>query len=161
MMLTFTPQARLFRSQGQGTPYSRPRMLIGVPPASTPVERRAVKESAKRMKVGDVRLVEEPMAGAARTACGRIGGRRRGGQHSCGRARGALLNDDSDRRAAESSDRVVLDDVQTRNEIRRHVDADETACELRLFERQVVRFIDIDSQTHEIHCADLQNAGRR
>jgi hypothetical protein len=39
-------------------------MLIGVPPASTPVERRAVKESAKRMKVGDVRLVEEPMAAA-------------------------------------------------------------------------------------------------
>ena len=39
-------------------------MIIGVPPASTPVERRAVKESAKRMKVGDVRLVEEPMAAA-------------------------------------------------------------------------------------------------
>jgi rod shape-determining protein MreB len=35
-----------------------------VPPASTEVERRAVKESARRMKVSDVRLVDEPMAAA-------------------------------------------------------------------------------------------------
>jgi len=53
-----------FVRKARGHTYSRPRMLIGVPPASTPVERRAVKESAKRMKVGDVRLVEEPMAAA-------------------------------------------------------------------------------------------------
>jgi len=53
-----------FVRKARGRTYSRPRMLIGVPPASTPVERRAVKESAKRMKVGDVRLVEEPMAAA-------------------------------------------------------------------------------------------------
>jgi rod shape-determining protein MreB len=53
-----------FVRKARGNTYSRPRMLIGVPPASTPVERRAVKESAKRMKVGDVRLVEEPMAAA-------------------------------------------------------------------------------------------------
>jgi rod shape-determining protein MreB len=44
--------------------YTRPRLIIGVPPASTPVERRAVKESAKRLKVSDVRLVDEPMAAA-------------------------------------------------------------------------------------------------
>ena len=44
--------------------YARPRVIIGVPPASTPVERRAVKESAMRMKVSDVRLVDEPMAAA-------------------------------------------------------------------------------------------------
>src|SRR6185312_14187364 len=53
-----------FVRKARGRSYSRPRMIIGVPPASTPVERRAVKESAKRMKVGDVRLVEEPMAAA-------------------------------------------------------------------------------------------------
>ena len=39
-------------------------MVIGVPAASTPVERRAVKDSARRMKVGDVHLVDEPMAAA-------------------------------------------------------------------------------------------------
>ena len=44
--------------------YSRPRLIIGVQPASTPVERRAVIESAKRLKVSDVRLVDEPMAAA-------------------------------------------------------------------------------------------------
>jgi rod shape-determining protein MreB len=44
--------------------FSRPRLIIGVPPASTPVERRAVKESAKRLKISDVRLVDEPMAAA-------------------------------------------------------------------------------------------------
>jgi rod shape-determining protein MreB len=44
--------------------YSRPRVIIGVPPSSTPVERRAVKESAMRLKVSDVRLVDEPMAAA-------------------------------------------------------------------------------------------------
>jgi rod shape-determining protein MreB len=53
-----------FVRKARGRRYSRPRMLIGVPPASTQVERRAVKESAKRMKVGDVRLVDEPMAAA-------------------------------------------------------------------------------------------------
>jgi rod shape-determining protein MreB len=53
-----------FVRKARGRSYSRPRMLIGVPPASTQVERRAVKESAKRMKVGDVRLVDEPMAAA-------------------------------------------------------------------------------------------------
>ena len=35
-----------------------------MPPATTPVERRAVKESAKRLKVSEVRLVDEPMAAA-------------------------------------------------------------------------------------------------
>jgi rod shape-determining protein MreB len=38
--------------------------VIGVPPASSQVERRAVKESAIRMKVSDVQLVDEPMAAA-------------------------------------------------------------------------------------------------
>jgi rod shape-determining protein MreB len=53
-----------FVRKAKGRSYSRPRLIIGVPPASTPVERRAVKESAKRLKVGDVLLVDEPMAAA-------------------------------------------------------------------------------------------------
>jgi rod shape-determining protein MreB len=53
-----------FVRKARGRTYSRPRLVIGVPPASTPVERRAVKESAKRMKVSEVRLVDEPMAAA-------------------------------------------------------------------------------------------------
>jgi rod shape-determining protein MreB len=53
-----------FVHKAKGSTYSRPRLIICVPPASTPVERRAVKESAKRLKVRDVRLVDEPMAAA-------------------------------------------------------------------------------------------------
>jgi rod shape-determining protein MreB len=48
----------------RGGTFPRPRLVIGVPAASTPVERRAVKESAIRMKASDVRLVDEPMAAA-------------------------------------------------------------------------------------------------
>jgi rod shape-determining protein MreB len=44
-------------------------LIICVPPASTPVERRAVKESAKRLKVSEVRLVDEPMAAALGAVC--------------------------------------------------------------------------------------------
>jgi rod shape-determining protein MreB len=53
-----------FVRKARGRTFSRPRIVIGVPPASTEVERRAVKESARRMKVSDVRLVDEPMAAA-------------------------------------------------------------------------------------------------
>jgi rod shape-determining protein MreB len=48
----------------RGRTYPRPRLIIGVPPACTQVERRAVKESAGRMKASEVRLVDEPMAAA-------------------------------------------------------------------------------------------------
>ena len=48
----------------RGRSYPRPRLVIGVPPACTQVERRAVKESASRMKASEVRLVDEPMAAA-------------------------------------------------------------------------------------------------
>ncbi len=41
-----------------------PRVLIAVPSGITPVENRAVKDSAKRAGAGDVLLVEEPMAAA-------------------------------------------------------------------------------------------------
>jgi rod shape-determining protein MreB and related proteins len=53
-----------FVKKAKGGSYLRPRLIIGVPPSSTPVERRAVKESAQRLKVSDVRLVDEPMAAA-------------------------------------------------------------------------------------------------
>ena len=42
----------------------RPRLVIGVPPEITQVERRAVKESAFRLKATEVHLVDEPMAAA-------------------------------------------------------------------------------------------------
>jgi rod shape-determining protein MreB len=42
----------------------RPRVVFGVPSQITPVERRAVKDSAYRAKVSEVYLVDEPMAAA-------------------------------------------------------------------------------------------------
>lgn len=42
----------------------RPRLVIGVPPEITPVERRAVKDSGFRVKASEVHLVDEPMAAA-------------------------------------------------------------------------------------------------
>ncbi|MBA3888463.1 MAG: rod shape-determining protein [Acidobacteria bacterium] len=45
-------------------PFLRPRLLIGVPPEITPVERRAVKDSGYRVKASEVHLVDEPMAAA-------------------------------------------------------------------------------------------------
>ena len=53
-----------FVRKARGKSYARARMVIGVPAASTQVERRAVKESANRMRVSDVSLVDEPMAAA-------------------------------------------------------------------------------------------------
>ena len=53
-----------FVRKATGRRYWRQRLVIGVPAASTPVERRAVKDSASRMKVSDVQLVDEPMAAA-------------------------------------------------------------------------------------------------
>jgi rod shape-determining protein MreB len=45
-------------------PLVRPRMVIGVPPEITQVERRAVKDSGYRVKASEVHLVDEPMAAA-------------------------------------------------------------------------------------------------
>src|SRR5436309_3440483 len=42
----------------------RPRVVIGVPTEITPVERRAVKDSAYRAKASEVHLIEEAMAAA-------------------------------------------------------------------------------------------------
>jgi rod shape-determining protein MreB len=53
-----------FVRKANGGSLSRPRLVIGVPPASTDVERRAVKESARRTKASEVRLVDDPMAAA-------------------------------------------------------------------------------------------------
>jgi rod shape-determining protein MreB len=44
--------------------FPRARLVIGVPPASTAVERRAVKDSASRIKASEICLVDEPMAAA-------------------------------------------------------------------------------------------------
>jgi rod shape-determining protein MreB len=53
-----------FVRKARGRSYARGRVVIGVPAASTQVERRAVKDSAHRMRVRDVCLVDEPMAAA-------------------------------------------------------------------------------------------------
>ena len=53
-----------FVRKANGGSFTRPRLVIGVPPASTDVERRAVKESARRTKPMEVRLVDESMAAA-------------------------------------------------------------------------------------------------
>jgi rod shape-determining protein MreB len=45
-------------------PLLRPRLVIGVPPEITQVERRAVKDSGFRVKASEVHLVDEPMAAA-------------------------------------------------------------------------------------------------
>jgi len=45
-------------------PLFRPRLVIGVPPEITQVERRAVKDSGFRVKASEVHLVDEPMAAA-------------------------------------------------------------------------------------------------
>jgi rod shape-determining protein MreB and related proteins len=53
-----------FVRKARGRSYSRARVVIGVPAASTQVERRAVRDSASRMRVSEVCLVDEPMAAA-------------------------------------------------------------------------------------------------
>ena len=53
-----------FVKKARGRTYARARVVIGVPAASTAVERRAVRDSANRMRVSDVSLVDEPMAAA-------------------------------------------------------------------------------------------------
>jgi rod shape-determining protein MreB and related proteins len=56
--------AHFVRKVNRGRRFARPRLVIGVPPEITPVERRAVKESAAKMKASEVYLVDEPMAAA-------------------------------------------------------------------------------------------------
>src|SRR5258707_5435234 len=46
------------------TRFNRPRVLICVPSAITEVERRAVKEAARRAGATDAQLIEQPMAAA-------------------------------------------------------------------------------------------------
>jgi rod shape-determining protein MreB and related proteins len=52
------------RKASGGRPLMRPRLVIGVPPEITQVERRAVKDSGFRVKASEVYLVDEPMAAA-------------------------------------------------------------------------------------------------
>src|SRR5438045_2808666 len=58
-MLTY-----FIRKANRRNGWLRPRVVIGVPSEITQVERRAVKDSAYRAKVGEVHLVEESMAAA-------------------------------------------------------------------------------------------------
>src|SRR5512146_1093953 len=44
--------------------WSRPRVLIGVPPEVTQLEKRAVMDSVYRAKARHVHLIEEPLAAA-------------------------------------------------------------------------------------------------
>src|SRR5205814_7267243 len=44
--------------------FNRPRVVICVPSAITAVERRAVKEAARRAGAADAQLIEQPMAAA-------------------------------------------------------------------------------------------------
>jgi rod shape-determining protein MreB len=55
-----------FVKKVSGRGYPRPRIVIGVPPASTQVERRAVKDSASRLKAREVLLVDESMSAGER-----------------------------------------------------------------------------------------------
>jgi rod shape-determining protein MreB len=44
--------------------WARPRVVIGIPPAATQLERRAVKDSMRRAKARQVVLIEQPLAAA-------------------------------------------------------------------------------------------------
>jgi rod shape-determining protein MreB len=52
------------KTQMQVGGWVRPRVIIGVPSEITPVERRAVQDSAYRAKASEVYLIDEPMAAA-------------------------------------------------------------------------------------------------
>ena len=56
--------AHFIKKVNRGRALVRPRLVIGVPPEITPVERRAVKQGAVRLKASEVHLVDEPMAAA-------------------------------------------------------------------------------------------------
>ncbi len=45
-------------------PWSRPRVVVGVPPDVTQLERRAVKDSVYRAKARQVHLIQQPLAAA-------------------------------------------------------------------------------------------------
>ena len=60
-----TEKMLALRQEAHGKrPLVRPRLVIGVPPEITAVERRAVKDSGYRVKASEVHLVDEPMAAA-------------------------------------------------------------------------------------------------
>ena len=55
---------RLLLRRAGVTKFTRPRVLICVPSAITSVERRAVKEAARRAGASAAHLIEQPMAAA-------------------------------------------------------------------------------------------------
>lgn len=56
--------AYFLRKAREGSPYGRPRVVIGVPSGITNVERRAVRDAAYNAGAREVHLIEEPMAAA-------------------------------------------------------------------------------------------------
>jgi rod shape-determining protein MreB len=52
------------REAHKGKTFVRPRVVVGVPSGITPVERRAVRESAESAGAREIYLIEEPMAAA-------------------------------------------------------------------------------------------------
>src|SRR5205814_5639343 len=55
---------RLLLQRVKVSRFNRPRVVICVPSAITAVERRAVKEAARRAGAADAQLIEQPMAAA-------------------------------------------------------------------------------------------------
>src|SRR5213078_1914507 len=55
---------RLLLARAGISKFNRPRVVICVPSAITAVERRAVKEAARRAGAADAQLIEQPMAAA-------------------------------------------------------------------------------------------------
>lgn len=58
MLLHFMKKAHRHAS------WAKPRVVVGVPPGGTQLERRAVKDSVYRAKAGQVHLIEQPLAAA-------------------------------------------------------------------------------------------------
>ncbi len=58
MLLHFMKKAHRHSS------WARPRVVVGVPPEITQIERRAVKDSIQRAKAGQVFIIEQPLAAA-------------------------------------------------------------------------------------------------
>ena len=119
---------RLLLRRAGVTKLNRPRVLICVPSAITSVERRAVKEAARRAGASAAHLIEQPMAAAIGAGLdihepvGQHGGRRRGrhdrdGGDLPGRGRG--LAGDSVRRLRHGRRHPALRAPRARHRHRR------------------------------------------
>ena len=109
------------KAQGRG-PWTRTRVVIGIPSGITQVERRAVIDSAYRAKASQVHLVEEGMAAAigvglpVTDACGSmvvdIGG---GTTDIAVVALGGMVYDQSVRTAGHHMDEAIIQFMRRRH----------------------------------------------